>query len=106
MVVIVRGHSTDSWIHTSHPLIVPLVHASLIWLPACLTSLWISDLLHIFTHLYLYIIHAGLVGCWAKSHGEDYMDLIYILYLFPGSVCLDQGPEMRAEEEILPNHIT
>lgn len=63
-------------IHTSHPLTVALVHASLIWLPACLTSLWISDLLHISSHLYLEIIHAGLVGRWDKSHGEDYVGLI------------------------------
>lgn len=86
-----RGHSTDSWIHTSHPLIVPLVHAWPIWLPACLTSLRSffspSDLLHISSHLYFRItIRAGLVGRWDKE--EDYVGLVQILYLCPGSVFL------------------
>lgn len=68
-----RGLSSGSWIHTSHPLIVPLVHASLIWLPACLLSLWISGLLHISSRLCLYIIHAGLVGSisWRGLYGLD-----------------------------------
>lgn len=71
------GHSSDSWIHTSHPLIVPLVHAPVLRPPARLASLSRSlpfsrsDLLHVSSHLYFRIICAGLVGRWAKSQEED-----------------------------------
>lgn len=37
----ITAHSTDSGSHPSHPVSTPLLHASLVCLPACL-ALWVS----------------------------------------------------------------
>lgn len=43
----ITAHSTDSGSHPSHPVSTPLLHASLICLPACL-ALWVSDFIFYF----------------------------------------------------------